>query len=87
MTKSKATITLDRSKVARAASLVGGRTMSDVVDQALDRLIRSEELRRDIAAYLERPLDDAELAVADLPVQFDLADDGVDYESLYAELA
>jgi hypothetical protein len=87
MTKSKATITLDRSKVAKAASLVGGRTMSDVVDQALDRLIRSEELRRDIAAYMEGPLDDAELAVADLPVQFDLADDGVDYESLYAELA
>ena len=85
MARSKATITLDRSKVAKAAALVRGRSMSEVVDKALDRLIRSEELRRDVAAYVEGPLDDAELAIADLPVQFDLADEGIDYESLYGE--
>jgi hypothetical protein len=83
MARDKATITLDRAKVARAASLIGERTMSDVVDVALDRLIHAEELRRDIAAYSRVPLGVAELAVADLVVEFDLADEHVDYEALY----
>ena len=83
MARDKATITLDRSKVAKAASLIGERTMSDVVDVALDRLIHAEELRRDIAAYASIPFGVDELAVADLAVEFDLADDHVDYEALY----
>jgi len=83
MARDKATITLDRSKVAKAASLIGERTMSDVVDVALDRLIHAEELRRDIAAYTSVPLGADELAVADLAVEFDLADAHVDYEALY----
>jgi hypothetical protein len=85
MARDKATITLDRDKVARAASLVGGRSMSDVVDIALERLIRAEELRRDVAAYARQPLSDEELAIADLPVEFDLADEDVDYEALYGQ--
>lgn len=83
MARHKATITLDRDKVAKAASLIGERTMSEVVDVALDRLIAAEELRRDIAAYTRRPLGTDELAVADLAVELDLADEDVDYEALY----
>jgi len=50
---------------------------------ALDRLIRAEQLRPDLAAYAQQPPDDYELAIADLPVDFDLADEDVDYEALY----
>jgi hypothetical protein len=85
MARDKATITLDRKKVSRAAALVGGKTMSEVIDMALDRLIRIEELRRDVAAYARQPLDEAELALTDLPVEFDLDDAGVDYSALYGQ--
>jgi hypothetical protein len=59
--------------------------MSDVVDIALDRLIAIEELRRDVEAYGRSPLSDDELAVADLPVHFDLGDGEVDYDALYGQ--
>ena len=83
MARDKATITLDRQKVARASALVGGVNMSEVIDIALDRLIRSEELRRDVAAYLRQPLDEDERALAWIPVQLDLDDDDVDYDLDY----
>ncbi len=57
--------------------------MSEVVDIALERLIHAEELRRDVAAYARQPLGDDELAVADLPVLLNLADENVDYDALY----
>jgi hypothetical protein len=85
MARDKATITLDRKKVARAAALVGSESMSDVIDIALDRLIQSEELRRDIAAYARRPVTEEELAFGRLPVKLDLDDADVDYEALYGE--
>ncbi len=59
--------------------------MSEIIDIALDRLIRTEELRRDIAAYARQPLDEQELALADLPLEFDLGDADVDYEELYGK--
>jgi hypothetical protein len=83
MVREKATITLDREKVAKAASLVGGVSMSEVIDLALERLIQAEELRRDVAAYRRQRFGDEELAFADLPAQFDLADEDVDYDALY----
>ena len=64
-------------------ALSGGTSMSEVIDLALDRLIKSEQLRHDVGAYTRQPLSDDELAVADLPVTLDLADAGVDYEALY----
>lgn len=85
MAREKATITLDREKVARAQALVGGRSMSDVVDVALDRLITIEQLRLDVEAYGRSPLSADELAVSDLPVQFDLGDEEVDYDALYGQ--
>lgn len=57
--------------------------MSDVIDLALDRLIRAERLRRDVATYARKPPDDEEQAISDLPVVLDLDDDDVDYDVWY----
>jgi hypothetical protein len=83
MARSKATITLDKGKAEHAASLVGSRSISEAIDVALDRLIRAEQLRHDLAAYVAQPLTDEELAITDLPVELDLADDDVDYDAVY----
>lgn len=83
MARDKATVTLDRAKVRDAMDLTGGSSMSEVIDIALDRLIRSEQLRRDVVAYGRKPLSHDEVALADLPVALDLDDDDVDYEALY----
>lgn len=83
MAREKATITLDRAKVDTARSLIHAASISETVDVALDRLIRSEQLRRDVAAYTTHPPAADELAVTDLPVEFDLDDDEVDYDALY----
>ncbi len=83
MAREKATITLDRSKVAEARELLGSGSMSDVIDIALDRLIGAERLRRDVECYTRQPVTDDESVWAELPVEFDLDDDNVDYDSLY----
>jgi len=48
LARDKATVTLDRAKVQDAMDLTGGRSMSEVIDIALDRLIRAEQPRRDM---------------------------------------
>jgi hypothetical protein len=83
MAREKATVTLDRSKANAARSLVRAKSLSETIDIALDRLIRAERLRRDVAAYAKTPQTDDELVVAELPVAFDLDDDDVDYEAMY----
>jgi hypothetical protein len=83
MARNKATITLDRAKVRDAMRLVEVQTMSEVIDLALDRLIRAERLRQDVAAYGRTPPSAADMALADMTVAFDLDDDEVDYESDY----
>jgi hypothetical protein len=83
MARSKATITLDRAKVRDAMGLTGERSMSEVIDVALGRLISSEQLRRDVAAYSRQPVDADEFMATDDPVVFDLDDDDVDYDALY----
>lgn len=85
MAKEKATVTLDRAKVEEARALIDGRSMSQVIDVALDRLIRAERLRRDVRAYARQAQNPAEAAVGDLAVTFDLDDDEVDYDALYGD--
>jgi hypothetical protein len=85
MARQKATVTIDRNKLATAKALIHVRSMSETIDVALDRLIRAEQLRRDVAAYTRAPLRADELAIADMPVEFDLDDDDVDYEALYGK--
>lgn len=76
-------MTLDRDKVEQARALIGGRSMSEVIDVALGRLIRAERLRRDVEAYARQPLTEDELALVDLQPSLDLGDDDVDYDALY----
>lgn len=83
MAREKSTITLDRQKAARAKTLVGLDSTSAVIDLALDRLIHTEQLRRDIAAYRATPPTAEEAASAIVAVNHtDLADD-VDWDALY----
>lgn len=85
MAKAKATITLDRDKAEEARTLIGAASTSATVDVALDRLIRTERLRRDIAAYQATPPSDEELLIADMAaVSGDLADD-TDWAALYTD--
>jgi len=83
MARDKVTITLDRSKAHVASELVAATSTSEVIDLALDRLIRSERLRRDVAAYRQVPPTEAEMQLADL-AQSDL-DDDTDWEALYPD--
>jgi trans-aconitate methyltransferase len=84
MARSKATITLDRDKAAAARELLGIDSTSEVVDVALDRLIRTERLRADIAAYRRVPPTQNEVDLALLANTSGLADD-TDWEALYPE--
>jgi hypothetical protein len=85
MARQKATVTIDRDKLETAKSLIAVRSMSETIDVALDRLIRVEQLRRDVAAYARAPFTVDELDIADLPVKLDLDDDDVDYEAHYGK--
>ncbi len=84
MAKEKVTITLDRSKAETAKSLVRAGSTSEVIEVALDHLIRTEHIRRDIAAYRRIPPTDAEVELATLADTTDLEDD-TDWEALYPE--
>jgi hypothetical protein len=84
MAREKATITLDRSKADEARSLVGARSISAVIEQALDLLIRAERLRLDITAYRRVPPTETEIEIALLADTAGLADDP-DWEAIYAE--
>jgi hypothetical protein len=83
MARGKVTITLDRSKAESARALVGAASTSEVIDLALDRLIRTERLRRDVAAYRRLPPTGAEADLARLDAA-DL-DDPTDWEMLYTD--
>jgi hypothetical protein len=84
MAKQKVTITLDHRKAEDARNLVGAGSTSEVIDIALDRLVRSERLRRDVAAYQRMPPTETEQELAALGETTPLADD-TDWEALYAE--
>jgi hypothetical protein len=83
MAKEKVTVTLDRAKVEVARGLVGATSTSEVLDIALDRLVRSERLRHDIEAYRRLPPTQQESALAEFAEETGLHDD-TDWEALYA---
>jgi hypothetical protein len=84
MAKEKVTITLDRAKAEDARSLLGVGSTSEIIDVALDRLIKAERLRRDVAAYRRVPPAPEEATLARLNATVGL-DDDTDWETLYAE--
>ncbi|CAN5828549.1 hypothetical protein BH23ACT12_BH23ACT12_01330 [soil metagenome] len=85
MAKKKVTITLDPGKAERARTLTGATSTSGVIDLALDRLIKSEALSRDIDAYRRIPSTQEEGRIAE---QGDLSglNDDTDWLSLYPDL-
>jgi hypothetical protein len=84
MAKQKTTITVERHKVDEARRLSGAASTSAAIDLALDRLIRSERLRRDVAAYTGIPPTEEEVSLAaTTPPWSDLADD-TDWDAVYA---
>ena len=83
MAKEKVTITLDRAKAAVARGLVGAGSTSEVVDIALDYLVRAEQIRRDVAAYTRIPPTTVERALAGIADSTALHDD-TDWAALYA---
>jgi hypothetical protein len=84
MAKQKVTITLDRNKADTARSLVGARSTSEVIELALNQLIRAERVRRDIAGYRRNPSTGTERELAQLADTTTL-EDATDWEALYAE--
>src|SRR5919201_4352451 len=66
---------VDRGKADKARALVAARSTSEVIDLALDRLIDTERLRRDIAAYRRSPPHDSEGRMAELAAKTGLADE------------
>jgi hypothetical protein len=85
MAKDKVTITLDRSKANAARALVGASSTSEVIDIALQRLIRAERKSLDVAAYRRLPPTKQEDDLALLGDAQALADE-TDWESLYADV-
>jgi len=83
MAKTKVTVTLDRSKADAARVLMRASSTSEVLDMALDHLIRTERLRRDVAAYRRVPPTEAEVELALLAAA--RLDDDTDWETIYAE--
>lgn len=84
MARDKVTITLDRGKAEAARALVQAASTSDVIDVALDALIRAERLRRDVDAYRRMPPSDAEIELAHAASTAGL-DDETDWGALYSD--
>jgi hypothetical protein len=83
MARQRMTITVDRAKAESARALVGAASTSEVVDLALDRLIRTERRRHDVAAYRRLPATDVEAELALLDAVH--LDDPTDWEMVYAD--
>jgi Arc/MetJ family transcription regulator len=83
MPRLKTTVSIDEQSLRDASELLGLTSTSEVVDVALERLVQSERLLRDLRAYLGRPPTAEEAMFGRVPVRFDLDDDDVDYEALY----
>lgn len=81
MPKEKATITVDRAKLAEARAVLGVATASAAIDIALSDVVRRARLRRDVEAYATVPSTEEEVALAETnPDWADLLDD-VDWDA------
>lgn len=85
MAKEKATITVDRAKLAEARALLGVSSASAAIDVALSDVIRRGRIRRDVEAYTRLPPTDEEVALGEArPAWADLADD-TDWDAEWPE--
>ncbi|MGI8807301.1 MAG: hypothetical protein ACR2KK_05585 [Acidimicrobiales bacterium] len=86
MAKTKASVSLDPVKVAQARELLGGPTLSEVIDIALARLILGELERQHVAGYVRQPPERDEDAWADVERDPSGIADDVDWADLYGVL-
>jgi hypothetical protein len=87
MAREKATITVDRAKLAEARALLDAPSASAAIDIALTEVIRRERVRRDVDAYRRTPQTGEETAIGEaLPDWADLADD-TDWEAEWPDEA
>jgi hypothetical protein len=76
MAKEKATITVDRAKLAEARSVLGVASASAAIDIALSEVIRRARLSRDVAAYRRNPATAEEIELGEVePDWSDLVDE------------
>ena len=81
MAKDKATITVDRDKLAAARAVLGAASASATIDVALSEVIRRAQIRLDIEAYRRVPPTEVEAALGQAhPDWTDLADE-TDWEA------
>ena len=83
MPKTKASVSLDPTKVAQARELLGVPTLSELIDIALDRLIVEELERRHAAGYLQLPPDHDDDVWAEAQRDSSGIADDVDWAGLY----
>lgn len=81
MAKEKATITVDRAKLAEARALLGVNSASAAIDIALSDVVRRARLRRDVAAYRRLPQTDDEAALAGFQPTWEELDDDTDWDA------
>lgn len=81
MAKDKATITVDREKLAAARAVLGAASASATIDAALSEVTRRAQIRHDIEAYRRVPPTEDEAGRSQAgPDWDDLADD-TDWEA------
>jgi hypothetical protein len=86
MAKRKATITVLQENLDEARRLSGITSVSGVIEEALDRFIRTERLASDVRAYSAiAPTSEEAAHATTSPPWDDLADD-TDWEAVYADL-
>lgn len=83
MAKSKLSVTLDPHRLERAQALVSVASVSELLDVALDRLIRTEEERQHVAGYILQPVGNDLMDLAQ--TTRDAIVDDVDWAALYDE--
>ena len=83
MPKSKLSVTLDPETLNRARALVDVSSVSELLDIALERLIRTEQERQHVAGYVLTPPDHDLEEFARTPR--DAIVDDVDWAALYDE--
>ena len=76
MAKEKATISVDRAKLAEARAALGVSSASAAIDIALSEVIRRARIRHDVGIYATTPLTDDEVTLGSIVADWsDLADD------------
>ena len=85
MAREKATITVDREKLAEARAVLGVPTASAAIDVALSELIRRYRIRNDVKAYARTPPTAEEAALGAAPHDWDDLADDTDWDADWPE--